>query len=180
MSQFGMSAATRNAGITSGREVLAYVLAQAIRIAVLYAVNYSGILLPVYMWAFHSGVMVATYVVSASLSLIWGAVGLVLFLLVRGALGGTPAFVTTNGRAVASSGAEIGAYIAAFAISLIAFMAVNIAFLEAVYRGLAQSQQRVMVFAISLAVSLINTTVVFVLFIALRWAFTGRSRAPAM
>jgi hypothetical protein len=181
--QFGtMGTAARNTGVTTGREVLAYILAQVIRIAVLYLVNYSGILMPVYRWAFQSGIMIATYVVSTSFSVVWGAVGLLLFLLLRGALAGTPVFVAgrANERAVASSGAEIGAYIAAFAISLVGFTAVNIAFLGTVYRDLAQSHQTLLVFALSLTVSLINTAIVFILFIALRWAFTGRQRAPAM
>jgi hypothetical protein len=57
---------------------------------------------------------------------------------------------------------------------------VNIAFLGTVYRDLAQSHQTLLVFALSLTVSLINTAIVFILFSALRWAFTGRQRAPAM
>ena len=181
MTQFGMTDNTiQNTGITNGREVLAYVLAQAIRIAVLYLVNYSGMLLPIYTWAFHSGIMAATYAVSTAISLVWGALGFILFMVFRGPFVGTPAFIAGPGneRAVTSSGAEIGAFIAAFAVDLVAFTAVNIAFLGSVYRSLAESHQTLLTFALSLVASLVNATVVFILFIALRWTFTGRSRGP--
>jgi hypothetical protein len=174
MTQFGTTDATpRNTGITTGREVLAYILAQAIRIAALYLVNCLGLLLPIYTWAFHSGVMLATYGVTAAISLAWGAMGLLLFLVLRGAFGGTPASIAgrANERAVASNGAEIGVFIAAYAISLFAFMALNIAFPGSVYRSLAQSHQSLVVLALSLAVSTVSTTIVFILFIALRRGF---------
>lgn len=170
-----------NRGVTNGREILGYAVAQAIRIGALYVVNYSGLLLPIYTWAFHSGVMLAIYGVTVSTSTVWGAVGLLLFIALRGGFGGTPAFVAGGkGRyAVRSITAEIGAFVGAYALCLIAFIALNVAFLAPVYRSLAQGGQKALGLELSLTVSIVNTAIVFVLFIALRWAFSARLREAA-
>jgi hypothetical protein len=172
---FATSPALANRGITNGREIAAYALAQAFRLTAIYLVSYSGALLPLYTWAFRSGIMVATYGVTAALSIVWGTAGLILFLVLRGPFGGTPALVSARGReqAITSSGAEIGAFIIAYAVSLIAVMALNIGILASIYRTLGQDGQRALVMALSLAVSIVNAIVVFVLFIALRRGLAG-------
>jgi riboflavin transporter FmnP len=164
-----------NRGITNGREIAAYALAQAFRLAAIYLVSYSGALLPLYTWAFHSGIMVATYGVTVALSLVWGTAGLILFLVLRGPFGGVPTLISAPGReqAITTRGAEIGSFVVAYAISLIAVMALNIAFLAPIYRTLGQDGQRGLVTAISLTVSIVTAIVVFVLFIALRRGFAG-------
>jgi hypothetical protein len=172
---FAAQPALGNQGITNGREIAAYAVAQAIRLTALYLMSYSGVLMPLYTWAFHSGIMVATYGVTAAISIVWGTVGLILFLVLRGPFGGVPSLIGAPGReqAITSSGAEIGAFIVAYAISLIAFMALNIAFLTPIYRDLGHDGQHALVMAMSLGVSFVNSIVVFVLFIALRRGFAG-------
>jgi hypothetical protein len=172
---FAAQPALGNRGITNGREIAAYALAQVIRLIALYLASYAGALTPLYTWALHSGIMVATYGVSAAISIVWGTVGLILFLVLRGPFGGVPSFTSAPGReqAITSNGAEIGAYVIAYAISLIGFMVLNIALLTPIYRALGQDGQRALVMAMSLAVSIVSTIVVFVLFIALRRGFAG-------
>jgi hypothetical protein len=176
MTQFSTTTALRNEGISNGREVGAYAIAQAIKIALTYAVSFSGLLSPLYAAAFKSGGAIAVVPVTFILNLVWGGVTLLLFLGLRAALGGVPAMIAGTGRegAFTSRGGEIGAFVLAYLLMMVALMIVSGVFLSAFYGLLNRSGQMQIVYAIGLSISLANAAVVYLIFVALRSAFCRR------
>jgi hypothetical protein len=177
MTQF-TSTAIRNEGITNGREVGAYTIAQAIKIALVYAVSFSGLLSPLYMAAFKTGGPIAVLPVTFSINVVWGGVTLLLFVGLRAALGGVPAMIAGPGQEgiFTSRGGEIGAFVIAYLLMMVVLMIVSGLFLSALYGSLNHNGQMQIVYAIGLSISLFNATATFLIFVALRAAFCRRSR----
>jgi hypothetical protein len=173
MTQFSTAAASRNEGISNGREVGAYAIAQAIKIGLTYAASFSGLLSPLYAAAFKSGGAIAVLPVAFVINVVWGGVALLLFLGLRAALGGVPAMIAGPGRegAFMSRGGEIGAFVIAYLLVIVALMIASSVFLSAFYGSLNRSGQMQIVYAIGLSISLANAAVVYLIFITLRSAF---------
>jgi hypothetical protein len=178
MAQFdAISPVTRNGGITNGREIGAYALAQAIKIVLSFAVSLSGLLLPVYLWASsQGGGGMVVMAVSLAVSLFWAVVLLVLFLLLRGALGGVPTMVAGPGReqSVTSSGGEIGAYVIATAILLAVMSVLSSTVLGPIYVALTRAGERGLAVGVGVLISTIGAVIVYAIFIGLRAAFCRR------
>jgi hypothetical protein len=178
MTQFGTVYPTsQNGGITNGREIGAYAIAQAIKIILSFALSFSGWLSPFFIWAYRAGGPRTVFLVSATISVFWTAVLLVLFLALRGALGGVPAMIAEPGRehAMASRGGEIGAYVIAFAFLIAGLTALNSVVLGPIYVSLNHSGQEMVTFAISFSTALVGAVLAYILFVALRSALCPRA-----
>jgi|SRR6185437_6339953 len=182
MTQFD-GAVSRNAGLTSGREVLAYALAQTIKIALADAVSFGGLLSPLYQWlahtmAGHGQLGIALIVVTTAINALWTILGFAIFLVLRGLCGGTPAIFGGSGHeeAVTTRGAEIGAFALAYAIMVALLTTVNAVFLSQVYVSLYRSGEKLAAFGLGLTMSILSAAIVYAIFIAFRRAFlqTGR------
>jgi len=164
---------TQNGGVTNGREVGAYAVAQATKLAAVFAVGHLGILSPIYGWALHNGGGLVLFAVSTGLATGWTALGAVVFFVLRVAFGGVPASVSRD-RGAAISGAEIGAFAFAYLIDYIVVSAVNWVLLASFYGSLPPATRVVTVMVVSMGVSVVSAIVVFLIFIGLRRAFAGR------
>jgi len=174
MTQFDASgAALRNGSLTNGREIGAYAIAQAIKLALTYALSFSGLMSPLYLAAFRAGGAMGVVPLTFVVNLVWGSIALLLFLALRAALGGVPAMIGQPGQegAFTSRGGEIGAFAIAYLLLMVAVLALNSAYLGPIYATLSRNGQSQVIFAIALAVSLVNALMVYLLFIALRSAF---------
>ena len=165
--------ALRNGGLTNAREIGAYAIAQAVKLALTYAVSFSGLLSPLYLAAFKAGGAIGVVPVTFAINIIWGSVALLLFLALRAALGGVPLMIGGSGRdsAFTSRGGEIGAFIIAYVLMMIVVLLLHSAYLGPVYAALSRGGQSQIVFAIALAISLVNALIVYPIFIGLRSAF---------
>jgi hypothetical protein len=182
MTQFD-GTAFRNTGPTNGREVLAYAVAQASKIALADAVGFAGLLSPLYgsvvrVVAGHGSVGLALVVVTTAINALWTTLASILFLLLRGLFGGTPAIFGGSGReeAVTTRTGEIGAFALAYAIVVAVATAVNTAFLSQIYVSLYRSGERLAGFGLGLAISILSAASVFAIFVGLRQAFLGANR----
>jgi hypothetical protein len=174
MTQFAApDVAPQNGGLTNGREIGAYAIAQGIKLALTYAVGFSGLLSPLYLAAFKAGGAAGVVPVTFVINVVWGGVALLLFLALRAALGGVPAMVGGSGRdsAFTSRGGEIGAFIIAYLVLIVAVLILHSAYLAPIYAELSRSGQRQIVMAIGLAISVVNAALVYPIFIGLRSAF---------
>jgi len=177
MTQFATVApAPQNSGIANWQEFGAYAIAQAIKVALSFALSFSGLLTPVYTWAYRIGGVTSIVLVSAAISVFWATVLLVLFLALRGALGGVPTMIAEPGRAhaVTSSGGEIGAYVIAAALLIAVLTALNSAVLGPIYVSLSHGGQRSLATALAMSISAVGAAVVYAIFIGLRSAFCRR------
>jgi hypothetical protein len=176
MTQFDTTTALPSEGISNGREVGAYAIAQAIKIALTYAVSFSGLLSPLYAAAFKNGGAISVLPITVVINVAWGGVTLLLFLGLRAALGGVPAMIAGPGRegAFTSRGGEIGAFVIAYLLMIVVLMIASSVFLSAFYGSLNRNGQMQIVYAIGLAISLTNAALVYLIFIALRSAFCRR------
>jgi hypothetical protein len=163
--------------LSNYREVLAYAVAHAIRISTIWVLSSLGLLAPLYRWAYSSGGSLAVLPVSFGLSLIWMGLALPLFLVVRGIIGGVPPIVAGPGReeTVTSNGAEIGAYVLAHLIGIVAVMLLNSAVLSMVYATLYRAGSRGSATALGIGISVVSTALVFLVFVALRRGFSAAS-----
>jgi hypothetical protein len=100
----------------------------------------------------------------------------VLFLALRGALGGVPTMIAEPGRehAVTSRGGEIGAYVIAAALLIAVLTALNSAVLGPIYVSLSHGGQRSLVTALAMTIAAVGAAVVYAVFIGLRAAFCRR------
>jgi hypothetical protein len=176
MSQFGTPApALSSSGVTNGREVAAYAIAQAVKISFSYALSYSGLLSPIYIAAFRNGGQPAILGASFVISAFWGTAALILFLLLRAMLGGVPAMIAQPGRRrVTTRGGEIGAYAIAYLSLTTVVLALNGAFLAPIYVSMNRNGQGQIVFAMVLATTVVAAAIVYCVFIGLRAAFCRR------
>jgi hypothetical protein len=177
MTQFGaIYPATQNGGIANGREIGAYAIAQAIKLALTFGLSISGLLTPIYLWAYQNGGVVAVVPVTVMISVFWAAVLLILFLALRGALGGVPTMIAEPGRehAVTSRGGEIGAYVIAYAILIAVLTAINGAVLAPVYTSLNHDGRHSAAMTLALVIAFAGAIVVYIVFIGLRAAFCRR------
>lgn len=161
--------------LTNYREVLAYSVAHGIRILTVYLLSYLGVLAPLYKWAYSTGGSLAVLPVSFGLGLIWAGLALPLFLMARGLFGGVPAIVAGPGKeeAITSTGAEIGAYFLAHLIGIVALMVLNSLILFPLYTALYRSGHAGFSLPLGAALSVVTTVAVFVIFVALRRAFSA-------
>jgi hypothetical protein len=165
------TSAARNAGVT-GQEIAAYAIAQAIKIAASYALSYSGMLIPIYMWAAHYGGLASVWL-GLGFSLVYGGVTMLLFLALRGSFGGVPAMISGT-QTFTSSGGEIGAFVIAYAVGAIGQIAINTFVLNGFYIELYRSGQRALQMGIGATLSVVTAAIVFAIFIGLRAAFCRR------
>ncbi|HEV2187251.1 MAG TPA: hypothetical protein VGR70_08580 [Stellaceae bacterium] len=144
-----------------------------IKIALVYALSYTGLLSPLYLAAFRAGGAIAVVPVTLGLNIVWGGVVLLLFLALRVALGGVPTMVAGAGQesAFTSRGGEIGAFVVAYLLIMISVLTFNGLFLSPLYASLGRGGQGQIAFAIGLAISLVNAVLVYLIFIGLRSAF---------
>jgi hypothetical protein len=177
MTQFGtVIPAPQNSGIANWQEFGAFAIAQAIKVALSFALSFSGLLTPIYTWAYRIGGVTSIVLVSAAISVFWASMLLVLFLALRGALGGVPTMIAVPGRehAVTSGGGEIGAYVIAAALLIAVLTALNSAVLGPIYVSLNHDGQRSLATALALTTSAAGAAVVYAVFIGLRAAFCRR------
>jgi uncharacterized membrane protein YhaH (DUF805 family) len=157
--------------LTNAGEVGAFFLARAIIVALLM-VGTPFLLSPLYFQLFQTGGAVLMMVATLSVSFLAWLVTLLLFLVFRSGFGAVPAMVAGPGRrdAVTSSAGEIGAYLIALLIVMVASSVLNGFVLGGVYASLRQSGQMYLVMPLSIAVSIVTAVVFFLLFIAVRSA----------
>jgi hypothetical protein len=159
--------ATDNAGFTNAREVAAFVVAELIKTLGVYLVTMSEVLNPLYMWAIHARAYSLVLGISAGISVVWGVVVLVLFILLRAGFGGIPTIVLKArdaGRVTCV--AEIGAFVIVYAVVLAAIMLLNGFFLAQVYAAVGRTFAPL----IGFATSAVGAVLVFFLFLSLRRA----------
>jgi hypothetical protein len=168
MTQFGTPGlAPRNEDITNGREVLAYALAQLLKLAVVYALTFARTLGPLYVWAFHTAGQAGIFAISIVLNAIWLPLVLIVFLTARGLLGGVPAIVAQRADAFTSSGSEIGAFVLAYVLLYVILVGVNIVVLSKVYIAFGPSLAPLL----GLTISIIAAAATYVVFVFLRRSF---------
>jgi hypothetical protein len=163
--------ASQNDGITSGREIGAFIAAELIKTIGAYMVALSGALSPLYLWALHIGSRPLVWAVSAGISAFWGAVVFVLFMLFRGLFGGVPTIVNRDQDAtVTTRGGEIGAFVLAYGIVLTVILVLNGLFLAQAYAALG----RALAPLLGLGTSIVGAVIVYILFVALRRGLLSR------
>jgi hypothetical protein len=167
----------QNGGITNGREIGAYAIAQAIKIALSFGLSFSGLMSPFYTWAYRGGGTRAVFVVSIMVSVFWTAVLLILFLALRSAFGGVPTMIAKPGQehAFISLGGEIGAYVIAFALLIAGLAALNSVVLGPILVSLNRDGQKIAAVAMSFSTALVGAMIAYILFVALRSAFCPRA-----
>jgi hypothetical protein len=180
MSQYDMQSPvlsdTRNNGATNAGEIGAFVLAEIIKFAGVYALAYLGPLSALYLSALHSGGPPLLLTVSAGISAVWGVVVFVLFILFRSGFGGIPTAVSPQDRGSPiitpgmTRGGEIGAFALAYGIVLGIIMFSNGIFLPQVYAAIGRSLAPL----IWLAISIVGAGATFGLFIGFRQSMLRR------
>jgi hypothetical protein len=161
----------QNSGATSAGEIGAFVIAIVIKIAVVYAITYLQVLTAAYRWAFQSGHTIGVYVVSVGMSIVYAAVILLLFLAVRAAFGAVPARLGAPSNAFTSSASEIGAFVIAAVLMIIALLILNTLFLGQFYVSLSRSGQQTLALGIGVALQIVQAAILYLIFIGLRQAF---------
>lgn len=162
MTQLGAPLAARpaplNDGFTNGREILAYAIAQTLKLVLIFALSFARIFAPLYIWAMQSGGRVALYAVSTGLSVMWGAFTLIVFFTSRSLLGGVPADTPR--------GPEIGLFALAYAVVIGVQLVLNAAILGQIYLALGSTLAPL----VGLAVAIVFAAIVFAIFLAMRQA----------
>jgi hypothetical protein len=171
-----INTAAGSRAITNGLEILAYAIAQLIKIAVSTTIAYMGWLTPLYLLARGVAGPISAIPVAIALNIVWGTLTLAVFIVLRGLVGGAPVIVggPSRERAITSSGPEIGAFALAYGIVVTVLLVVNAVFLTTIYADLYRSGLAQLALGLGLAISAISATIVFPLFIGLRRAFSGR------
>src|ERR1700720_751796 len=161
---------------TNAFEILAYVIAQLVKIAVSVSAAYMGWLTPLYLVARRVAGPFSAIPVSVGLNIVWGILTFTVFIVLRGVAGGVPVSVggQDRERAVTSSGTEIGGFALAYGIVVAVLLVINAVFLTAVYTDLYRNGQASLAVGLGLSISVIGAVIVFPLFIGLRRAFSGR------
>jgi hypothetical protein len=157
--------ASQNDGITNGREIGAFIVAEVIKTIGVYVLTLTGALSPLYRWAIQAGNHLFLWIVSAGISAVWGAAVFVLFILFRSLFGGVPTIVSHNRNAgSATCGGEIGAFVIAYGIVLAVILLLNGLILAPAYVALG----RMLAPLLGLGTSIVGAVIVFILFVALR------------
>jgi hypothetical protein len=159
----------QNDGITNGREIAAFFVAELAKFIGTYALTFAALLNPLYRWALYAGGRPAFFAISAGLSVCWGAMVLLVFVFARALFGGVPKIVGGQGRddAVITCGGEIGAFALAYGIVIALILALNGLFLAQAYVTLGHQLAPLL----GLAISIAGAVIVFALFIGLRKGF---------
>jgi hypothetical protein len=164
--------------LTNPREVAGFFIAYLIRAGCIFLLGFVGVLSPLYAWAFRTGHGILLNVVAGGVSVIAMLVMLPIFLALRGAFGGTPALISGAGGAqtVTSNGAEIGAYLLAQLIGIVALLVLSGLILSPlIYAPLGRGGHTVLTQVIATTIGLAMAAVVFWIFVSLRRAFAGSS-----
>jgi hypothetical protein len=146
----------RNEGITNGREILAYAVAQTLKLSLIYALGFARVFNALYVWAMQSGGRPALYAVSIALSVVWGSLALVVFFVIRVFFGGVPANIPR--------GSEIGLFALAYAVVTSVQLVLNAAVLGQLYLAIGLAMAPLL----GLAVSTLFAAIVFAAFLVLR------------
>jgi hypothetical protein len=155
----------QNDGVTNGREVLAYTIAQVLKLVLIYALGFARVFNPLYVWALQSGGRIALYAVSAGLSVVWGSLALIVFFVARSLFEGIPANTPR--------GPEIILFALAYAVVTGVQLVLNAMVLGPLYLALGLSAAPLL----GLTVSILSAALTFAAFLALRQAIRpGRSR----
>ncbi len=164
--------------LTNPREIAGFFIAHLIRVACIFLLGFIGVLNPLYAWAFRTGHGILLTAVTGGVSVIAMLIMLPIFLAVRGGLGGTPPMISGAGGAqtVTSTGAEIGAYLLAELIGIVALLVLGgLILAPLIYAPLGRAGHTVVTQVIATAIGLVIAAVVFLIFVSLRRAFAGSS-----
>src|SRR5262249_25082199 len=145
---------------------------RGILVAIYFVIN-PFVLAPLYMALARLGG--ASLMAFTGISVLLWLATLLLFLALRAGFGGVPAMVARHGRrdAMTTSGAEIGAFLIAVLIVMVALWALTTFVLAGVYASFRQSNQMYLVLPVSIGMSVVSAVVFFLLFIALRSAMSA-------
>jgi hypothetical protein len=158
--------------LTNSREVAAFFTARAIVVAVLF-VAAPVFLTPLYMQLLRAGGASLMTVGTLSVGVVGWLVTLLLFIVLRGGLGGVPPMVDQRPDAVISSTGEVGAYVIGVLIVLVLISVFNAVVLGPIYASLRQSGATTWMVPVSLGVSAASAVVFFLIFVALRRGISG-------
>ncbi len=159
--------------LTNGREIAVYAIAQIVKIA-LVAVLAGPVVAPLMRSIAGSSNYALAFLVGAGFSLGWAVLALVLFLILRGLVGGTPETITGPGRerAIATSGAEIGAYAIGWVLQYMITLAYTYFAARWVYEQMAGSD-KVIFDIISYGPPSVFAAIGLVFFLVVRKAIMG-------
>ena len=146
----------QNEGITNGREIAAYAVAQMLKLVLIYTLGFARVFNPLYVWALQSGGRTALYAVSAGLSIVWGGLTLIVFFVGRNRFGGTPANTPR--------GPEIVLFALGYAVVTGVQLVLNATVLGALYIALGLSLAPLL----GLTVSTLFAAITFGVFLAVR------------
>jgi uncharacterized membrane protein YhaH (DUF805 family) len=158
--------------LTNSREVAGFFIARTIVIAVLFFAT-PVFLTPLYTQLLRAGGAGLMTAATLGVGLVMWLITLLLFVLLRGGLGGVPPTVDARQDAVISSAAEIGAFLISVLIVTVLISAVSAAVLAPIYASLRQSGGTASVVPVSLTFSAVSAVVFFLIFIALRGGMSG-------
>ncbi len=167
--------------LTSGSEAVAYFAAHALRVAATYAVGSAGLLNPLFRWAVAADGRGAVLPLSYAISVVWMLLALLVFLVLRGEVGATPALVGAprGQHAIATRGAEIGAYLLSHGIGIVTLF-VLYGRLGTVFASLRQSGRPELAVALGMTTSMFVTVLMFTTFVLRRRAFAGPPPMPSL
>jgi hypothetical protein len=160
--------------LTNPLEILAFFLSQVVRIAAQYGLAWL-VLTALYGKLVHAGAAMLIAPISIAVGTVFWAAVLPLFLVLRMALGGVPEVVAGPDRrhSFTSSGGEIGAYALAYLIELILSWLLNILVMGLIYVALRTAGHTMLILPVTVTISAAFAAIFFLLFIALRRAFSG-------
>jgi hypothetical protein len=160
---------------TNPGEVVAYFFAQAIRLALVYALA-QPVLLPFYKSLGTNAPMVTIAAFCVGAVALW--LCFPLFLALRAGFGGVPAFVAPERRrAFATSVPEIGAYAVIVLIGLVLSRVVSAMVMTQLYMSLRAAGQMALLTPINIAIALFEQAILFVAFVVLRSVLSNLSQA---
>jgi hypothetical protein len=160
--------------LTNPREVAGFFLARAIIVAI-YFVMTPLLLTPLYTQLYRTGGAVLMTIATTSVSLVTWLLTLLLFVALRAGFGGVPPTVAENSRrdAVTTSAAEIGAFLLAALIVMVALWGLSRFVLVEIYTSLQRSGGAIWITPVAIAVSAVFAVVFFGIFIAFRGAMSN-------
>jgi hypothetical protein len=180
----GPSNASRRASrrpLTNLREAAAFAVAQALRLALVYAVGFSNVLSPIYRAAQDHGGITLVVITSLAISVVWPMLALPVFAIARGAFGGAPRSIslTRGAHAFRLQGREVGAYILAVAVAIAAVSSANALVLTQIYAELLRSKQTTLAHTMGVGEGAVVAALMFLAFVLFRSAFTLESAAES-
>lgn len=177
----GPSNASRRASrrpLTNLREAAAFAVAQALRLALIFAVG-PNVLSPIYQAAFDLGGRALLLATSVAISAAWMLLALLVFAIARGVFGGAPRSIslTRGPHAISLQGREVGAYVFAAAAAIAVVYSANLLVLAPIYAALRQAKETALANTMGVGVNAVVAALMFLAFVLLRSAFTRVSAA---